>query len=184
MDLLVGPGGGIPSHLQSWSSLWMMQEGIHLHSEIPFSAGFRRQIAALGVPESSRCGAEGDRQGSSWIRPVGKLGRSAAWMEALEVLSCALFVVDSAAELRFYRNQSSSCRLRLSNCRSLFERTRLVIGVWPRVSSSGRWLSIVVVCCVVREMKVHCCVVREMKVRGDFRAMTTRAPETFIRTPT
>ena len=69
-----------------------------------FSAGFRRQIAALGVPESSRCGAEGDRQGSSWIRPVGKLGRSAAWMEALEVLSCALFVVDSAAELRFYRN--------------------------------------------------------------------------------
>ena len=39
MDLLVGPGGGIPSHLQSWSSLWMMQEGIHLHSEIPFSAG-------------------------------------------------------------------------------------------------------------------------------------------------
>ena len=65
---------------------------------------FRRQIAALGVPESSRCGAEGDRQGSSWIRPVGKLGRSAAWMEALEVLSCALFVVDSAAELRFYRN--------------------------------------------------------------------------------
>ena len=75
------------------------------------AATIRRQIAALGILESSRCGAKEDRQGLPWICPVGKLGTTTGWMEPLEVLPCAVFVANLATDFRFYRNQSSSCRL-------------------------------------------------------------------------
>ena len=59
------------------------------------------------------------------------------------------------------------------------------VAATPFESTTAFRFSIVVVCCVRSEMKVRvCCVRSEMKARGDFRAMTTRAPETFIRTRT
>ena len=117
VNLVIKSGGGICGNLQRGRVFWMQQKLLHLHSEIPFSAGIRRQVAALGVPESSRRGAKDDRQGSSWSRLPCWLGTTTDGMEALEVLPCGLFVADSAVGFRFFRFQSSWCRLRLSNHR-------------------------------------------------------------------